>query len=156
MRPLSPSGSWDWPRVLRANGRALTSAEVLAGVLHQAVEHRRPVPQPAAREAWGGQPGFISADVARATNTLRALGEQWSRLDSEAMLGQSNPAASPAWNVAATTAVGGPALCAPLPVEEAIGAVHRKTNRLSSKGDQLSAGRGWRHKGVSASCWRKC
>lgn len=71
-------------RVLRANGRALTTAEVLAGVLHQAVEHRRPVPQSAAREAWGvvNQDPFpwTVADITRAADTLRALSERWSTL----------------------------------------------------------------------------
>jgi hypothetical protein len=69
-------------RVLRANRRALSTAEALAGVLHQAVEHRRPVPQSAAREAWGvvNQDPFpwTDADITRATETLRALGERWS------------------------------------------------------------------------------
>ena len=77
-------------RVLKANGRALTTAEVLAGVLHEAVEHRRPVSRSAAREAWGvvSQDPFpwTDVDIARATDTLRALGEQWSGLDTDGVL----------------------------------------------------------------------
>lgn len=77
-------------RVLRANGRALATAEVLAGMLHRAVEHDQSVPQSAAREAWGvvNQDLFpwTAADVTRATDTLRVLGEQWSGLGADDVL----------------------------------------------------------------------
>ena len=68
-------------RVLRANARTLTTAECLAGVLHHAVEHHRPVPAAMARRAWGSineDPfPWTDADISRATKALRDLDEQW-------------------------------------------------------------------------------
>src|SRR5258706_5064604 len=68
-------------RILTANRRGLTVAEVLAGVLHGAVEQRKPAaPYEKAREDWAivEQRPFpwMEADIARATDTLRAIAQQ--------------------------------------------------------------------------------
>ena len=68
-------------RVLRANARALTTAECLAGVLHHAVEHHEPAPTAMARRAWGSinEAPFpwTDADISRATEALRELDKRW-------------------------------------------------------------------------------
>ena len=72
-------------RILTANRRGLTVAEVLAGVLHQSVERCHPVPPyEKAREDWGivEQRPFpwTEDDIARATDTLRDTAQQWDAL----------------------------------------------------------------------------
>lgn len=68
-------------RILRAATRSIGTAEVLAGVVHHAVEKRQPTPYAPARNAWGiierAPFPYADADIARATDTLRELGEQW-------------------------------------------------------------------------------
>jgi hypothetical protein len=67
-------------RVLKAAGN-LGVAEVLSGILHEAVEKGRATPYVRAREGWGiiqqDPYPYRDADIDRATNTLRELGEQW-------------------------------------------------------------------------------
>lgn len=72
-------------RILTANRRGLTVAEVLAGVLHHAVEHRDPqAPYDRARQDWGivEQRPFpwTPADITRATDRLRDTAQQWEAL----------------------------------------------------------------------------
>jgi hypothetical protein len=72
-------------RILAANRRGLTVAEVLTGVLHHAVEQGQPgAPYEKAREDWGivEQRPFpwTEADIARATDTLRHAARQWEAL----------------------------------------------------------------------------
>jgi hypothetical protein len=73
-------------RVLRANRAHLRNSEVLSGVLHHAVEHRLVVPWAMARSAWGSVNEdpfpWTRADITRATEALRALGEEWAALGS--------------------------------------------------------------------------
>jgi hypothetical protein len=72
-------------RVIKAHARSIALAEVLSGVVHQAVE------DPAAhslfqraREGWGiveeGPFPYAPAAVAAAAETLRALADRWSTL----------------------------------------------------------------------------
>jgi hypothetical protein len=67
-------------RILKA-ARNLGLAEVLSGVLHEAVEKRQATPYARAHEAWGivqqDPYPYCDADLDRATKTLRELGEQW-------------------------------------------------------------------------------
>jgi hypothetical protein len=67
-------------RLLKA-ARNLGLAEVLSGVLHEAVEKRQATPYARAREAWGivqqDPYPYCDADLDRATKMLRELGEQW-------------------------------------------------------------------------------
>ncbi|MFJ9778768.1 hypothetical protein ACIRSS_04245 [Amycolatopsis sp. NPDC101161] len=66
--------------VLQVKGCELTTVEVL----HKAVEPRRLVPQPAVRGVVSQDPfPWTAVDIARATDTLRALGEQWCGLDTD-------------------------------------------------------------------------
>jgi hypothetical protein len=65
-------------RVLRANERAITVAEVLTGVVQRAVEVGSPtIPFAEVRGGWGALEErpfpWTEADVARATDTLRTL-----------------------------------------------------------------------------------
>ena len=68
-------------RVLKAAHRSISIAEVLAGVIHDAVEKRQPTPFAQAREGWGivEQTPFpySQADITRATDLLRELDRQW-------------------------------------------------------------------------------
>jgi hypothetical protein len=71
-------------RVLRANREHLRTAEILAGVLHDAVEHRWVVPWAMARSAWGSVNEdpfpWTREDITRATEALRAMGATWAAL----------------------------------------------------------------------------
>jgi hypothetical protein len=72
-------------RILTANRRGLTVAEVLSGVLHHAVEQSQPdAPFAKAREDFGivEQRPFpwTEEDIARATDTLRHTARQWEAL----------------------------------------------------------------------------
>lgn len=62
-------------RILKAAKRSIGVAEVLAGIIHEAVEQQHPTPLRRAREGWGvlEQNAFpwTEADIARATDTLR-------------------------------------------------------------------------------------
>lgn len=68
-------------KILKAAKRSIGVAEVLAGVVHDAVEQRLPTPFEQAREGWGAleQDPFpwTDDDIIRATDTLRELDEQW-------------------------------------------------------------------------------
>ena len=75
-------------RIIKANARAITVAEVLSGVVHDAVEDPPPVPLlKRAREVWGiveEKPfPYTEATLATAAETLSALTERWSRLTPE-------------------------------------------------------------------------
>jgi hypothetical protein len=74
-------------RVLRANTLEIRNAEVLSGILHRAVEHRLVVPWATARAGWGSvneEPfPWTRADITRATDTLRELGEAWAALGAD-------------------------------------------------------------------------
>ena len=69
--------------VLRANAVELTLAECLSGVVHTAVEHDldRPTAHRKLRDSWGVlRPGpcpYGPADLGRAVDVLRLLGERW-------------------------------------------------------------------------------
>jgi len=83
-------------RILTANRRGLTVAEVLAGVLHHAVEQRLPVPPyEKAREDWGVveyRPfPWTPEDIARATDTLRDTVRLWEALDDTGTLDEFWP-----------------------------------------------------------------
>ena len=72
-------------RILTANRRGLTVAEVLTGVLHQAVERCCPeIPYEKAVHDWGivEERAFpwTEEDIARATDTLRDTAHQWETL----------------------------------------------------------------------------
>lgn len=69
-------------RVMKAYGGSITTAEVMAGVLHHTVELRLPgTPMAKAIEDWGivEQRPFpwSEADLTRATDVLRAIASQW-------------------------------------------------------------------------------
>jgi hypothetical protein len=68
-------------RILRAAKRSIGVAEVMAGVVHEAVERRLPAPPRKAREGWGvleqDQFPWTDADIIRATDALRALDGRW-------------------------------------------------------------------------------
>ncbi|WP_336159846.1 hypothetical protein [Amycolatopsis sp. VC5-11] len=68
-------------KILRSAKRSIGIAEVMAGVIHEAVEQRLPIPFEQAREGWGAlaQDPFpwTDADITRATDTLRELDRQW-------------------------------------------------------------------------------
>lgn len=72
-------------RILRANAKRITVAEVMAGVVHRAVESGRDgVPLGEARRAWGSvseEPfPWTAEEVARTTGALRALARQFASL----------------------------------------------------------------------------
>jgi hypothetical protein len=72
-------------RILRANGRGIGMAEVLAGVVHHAVEERIPgFVVPAARAAWASlreEPfPYPATELRAAVRTLGELGERWAGL----------------------------------------------------------------------------
>lgn len=72
-------------RILTANGRALTLAELLAGVLHRAVEGQDDLPATeSARRHWGmvREDPFPWTDeqVTAAVDTLRDLARRWAAL----------------------------------------------------------------------------
>jgi hypothetical protein len=77
-------------RILRANKRALTTAELMAGVLHDAVEGPMTDPAAKARHDWGivREEPFPWTDdqVREAVATLRDLANQWSELGPEGEL----------------------------------------------------------------------
>jgi hypothetical protein len=77
-------------QILRANKRALTTAELLAGVLHQAVEGPKIDPVAQARHDWGilHEKPFPWRDdqVLKAVATLRELADRWSELGQEETL----------------------------------------------------------------------
>jgi hypothetical protein len=84
-------------RVLTANKRSLTVAELMAGVVHDAVEHpggRHP--GRAARHDWGivrEEPfPWTDADVAAAVDELREQGRRWANLRPSGTLELSWPA----------------------------------------------------------------
>jgi hypothetical protein len=84
-------------RILTANRHGLIVAEVMAGVLHHAVEHRQPeVPYEKAQHDWGimEQRPFpwTEADIARATGTLRDTAQQWEALADAETLDEFWPA----------------------------------------------------------------
>lgn len=75
-------------RIIKANARAITLAEVLSGVLHDAVEEGRTAPLfTRAREAWGiveEKPfPYTEATLATTAETLSTLTDRWSRLGPE-------------------------------------------------------------------------
>jgi hypothetical protein len=72
-------------RILKANARSITLAEVLSGVLHRAVEGSLATPLlDTAREAWGSVEErpfpYSEAALAAAAETLTALADDWSGL----------------------------------------------------------------------------
>lgn len=71
-------------RLLAAHERDIAIAEVLASVVHDAVEHGRPTPLRAARDAWRSlrdEPfPYAEIDVQRATSTLTRLADAWTHL----------------------------------------------------------------------------
>jgi hypothetical protein len=78
-------------RILAANRRALSVAEVLSGVLHDTVEHRYDgTPMARAIQDWGiveERPfPWAEADIARATGTLREVDRRWSALPAGGVL----------------------------------------------------------------------
>lgn len=75
-------------QVLRTNGPGLAVAEVLAGVVHDAVERRdRRRLLAAAREAWGvlrEEPfPYGAAELRTAADRLDDAGSRWARLGAE-------------------------------------------------------------------------
>lgn len=83
-------------RIIAANRRGLTVAEVLAGALHHAVEQRQPItPFEKAREDWGiveHRPfPWTEEDIGRATDTLRDAAQQWDALDDAGALDEFWP-----------------------------------------------------------------
>jgi hypothetical protein len=71
-------------RILRANRRSITVAEVLTGIVHDAVEAGRRAPFALARRFWGTLEErpfpWTEADLARAAGTLRDLAARWEAL----------------------------------------------------------------------------
>jgi hypothetical protein len=67
-------------RILKA-AQNIGVSEAISGVIHGAVEKRRPTPYAQAREGWGilsqDPYPYLDEDIHRATTTLRDLGEQW-------------------------------------------------------------------------------
>jgi hypothetical protein len=83
-------------RILAANRRGLTVAEVLAAVLHHAVERRQTEPPfEKAREDWNvvEQRPFpwTEEDIARATGALRDTAAQWEALEDAGTLDEFWP-----------------------------------------------------------------
>lgn len=71
-------------RLLEFHQRDIAAAEVLAGVVHDAVEHGRPAPWRAAITAWGTvreEPfPYREMDLQRATSTLTRLADAFTHL----------------------------------------------------------------------------
>nr|WSY56955.1 hypothetical protein OG999_46970 [Streptomyces sp. NBC_00886] len=75
-------------RIIKANARSITVAEVLSGILHDMIEDSPTVPLfTRAREAWGiveEKPfPYDEATLATAAETLGVLSERWSHLRPE-------------------------------------------------------------------------
>ncbi|MFC7615613.1 hypothetical protein ACFQV2_21010 [Actinokineospora soli] len=72
----------DSDRILKAVGRSLNVAEVMAGALHHFVEHREAISTAAVRAAWGSmvEAAFPWSDreVVDAFKVLQALDGEWS------------------------------------------------------------------------------
>jgi len=73
-------------RILHANSRAITIAELLTGVVHHAVEHGMATASlERARGGWGvleTRPfPWTAADLRRATDLLRELSRRWAVID---------------------------------------------------------------------------
>lgn len=71
-------------RLLAFHERDIAIAEVLSGVVHDAVEHARPLPFRTARAAWGSvreEPfPYGEMDLQRATSTLTRLADAFAHL----------------------------------------------------------------------------
>ena len=78
-------------RILRANSRDITVAEVMAGAVHDAVEYGSATdPVARAREGWGvveARPfPWIDADFAHAVDTLSSLARRWEVMGADGAL----------------------------------------------------------------------